>query len=322
MKTKFQVRNQVIDQAIAADGVQSFEINAEALSVLLLRLRPLNNTGTLADFAQYLDVARALNNVTLDLNGHSILSMRGEDIAALNWLRWGFVPRECNPDNDDNDRRAVILPLILGKRPMDRASCLPAVQRGQLTLRCDFDIADTGYDGLRFAVDSIELPGASPSEYERRVQISQTPGATGVANVELTPGNLCRGLLLFDTTGFTGATGAPGFSNVRVRGDNDEVAYSGIEWETLYSLSSLLGRGQPFMGQHTHDVNAAGAGIEETLATANSDIDFTQWAYLPFDWTDDDEFSVDASGFRRFNLEVDVDTAAALRVVQMERIKA
>jgi hypothetical protein len=320
VKHSFNVFRAVIEKAISADGVESFEINADALSVLLLRIKPLNDTGTLANYQRYRAACAALNNVQLTWNGVSVLNMRGEDIASMNWLRWGVEPEQANPDNVDNERRSVVLPIYLGKAPFDPKSCLPPVQRGQLTLTCDFDIADTGYDGLRFAVDAVELPRAKPTEYERRVQVVQTTPATGINNLELVPGNPCRGIFLFGTTGFAGAAPAPSFDQVSVLLDNDEMGFTNVENDLSIAWPALFGR-HPYMGEHKHTVNAAGAGVEETTSVFDVAEDHTLARYLDFDVTRDDEHTLDTSKARRFNLRYEADTADAVRAVQMEVIK-
>jgi hypothetical protein len=320
MKHGFNQFRAVLEKAISADGTENFEINSDALSVLLLRLKPLNNTGTLANYPRYRDVCKALENVTLSWNGMSILSMRGEDIASMNWMRWGVEPEQANPDNVDDERRSVVLPIYLGKAPFDKKSCLPATQRGQLTLSCTFDIADTGYDGLRFAVDAIELPGAKPSEYERRVTVSQTSPATGTNNLELVAGLPCRGVFLFGTTGFAGATPAPSWDEIKVLLDNDEVGYTQIDSDALIAVPALFGR-HPYMGEHKHTVNAAGAGVEETASVFDAAEDHTLTRYLDFDVTRDDEYTLDTSKGKRFHILYNARTADAVRAVQMEVVK-
>lgn len=311
---------QVPEQAIAADGLQAFDLGVNPLSVINLELRPLNDTGTLANYARYRAVCAALNRVSVIHLGQSILSMRGEDIAALNWLRHGMVPWEANPDNVDNERRCVVLPLFLGKCAYDPQSCFPAVRRGELVLEVDFDIADTGYDGLRFGVNTIEILGAKPKEYERKVQILQTFAATGLNDVDLYAGNQTRGILLFGTTGFAGAAPAPSWGRIRTLLDNVEVGFNAIDWETALMMPALWGR-TPSMVEHKHTVNAAGAGVEETTNVFDVDEDWTQYAYLDFDPTRDDTFTLDTKGGSRFQIRADAETADAVRAIQVEVIK-
>lgn len=307
----------VPEAAIAADGIQSYDLAVNPLSVVLLKLAPLNDTGTLANFARPFDVCKALNRVSILYLGQSIVSLRGEDLASMNWLRYGMLPWDSNNDNVDNERRCVTLPLFLGKWPFDPAECFPATRRGELILECDFDIADTGYDGLRFQADTIELLDAKPKAFERRVQISQTFGATGTNDVDLYAGNKTRGILLFGTTSYDGAAPAPSWGRLRVLLDNQEAGYANIDWETLMSYPALMGR-TPAMANHRHTLDATVAGITETTNTFDADDDFKNYAYIDYDLTRDDAYILDTSGATRFQIRAEAETADAVRAIQVE----
>ena len=320
----------VQERAISADGLEVFDLAVNPLSVVLLALRPLNDTGTLANVNYYRSVCAALNRVSVLYRGEAIKSMRGEDLAALNFFRWGMFPQQANPDNVNNERRCVVLPIVMGRWPYDMKSCFPASRRGELVLECDFDIADTGYDGLRFSVETVELLDAKPNEYEKAVQVTQTNGATGDQDMDLVAtGNLIRGILLFGTTPFSGATPAPSWGRMKVLLDNQEAGYSSTDWEVAMMLSSLWGRQAPH-APHGHTLNAAGAGVEETDSTydfggsgvvtiANDALD--QYAWLDYDQTGDDAHALRTSGKSRLIVRANIETADAVRAIPIEVIR-
>lgn len=317
------LRNILVPSYIpSADEVRSFDLPVNPLSVVLLCLRPLNDTGTLANYARYRAICAALNRVTIARNGQNIISMRGEDIASFNWLRWGMQPWEANPDNVDNERRAVVLPIPLGRYPYHPTSCFPATKRGELTIELDVDIADTGYDGLQMSIETIELPDAKPKEFEKRTQLALTWPATGTNDMELPMGNLVRGILLFGTTGFAGAAPAPSWGRVKCLLDNVEAGFSNTDWEVLMADAALWGRIPNLAGDHKHTVDAAGAGIEQTTSVFDMCEDYTQYAYLDFDPTGDDTYSLDTKGANSFKLRAEAETADAVRAVVVESLKA
>jgi hypothetical protein len=308
------------ERAISADGVETYDLPVNPLSVILLTLRPLNNTGTLSNYARYRAICAALNRVSVQFRGENIISMRGEDMAALNFYRWGLVPQEANPDNVDDERRAVVLPIIMGKWPYDPESCFPGTKRGELTLECDYDIADTGYDGLRVSAETVEIIGANPKEYEKRVQQTFTTPATGDTDIDLPMGHLLRGLLLWGTTGYAGATPAPSWGRLKLMMDNQETGYANADWEVLHMLSALHGR-QPYYGEHKHTVNAAGAGVEETTSVFDQGEDFTQYSYMDLDPLRDDSYSLDTKNANSLRIRYSAETADAVRVVPVEVVK-
>lgn len=324
--TRYLHQVAVQEKAVSADGVEVFDLTVNPLSVVLLNIRPLNNTGTLADFADYMAICDSLNRVSILLNGQSVVNAKGVDIAALNYLRRGVIPREANDDNTDNERRCVTLPIFLGRMPFDSSSCLPASKRGELVMELDIDVADTGYDGFRYSVETIELPGANPKEYERVSAINKTFAATGDQDFDLPPGSLYRGLMLWGTTPFVGASPAPSWGRVSLLADNMQEMYGATDFESFFSLNSLLGRLPPSLGKHKHIITTDG-NAQVALATlvgpyGLSDGSALQnYGFLDLDPTRDDEFALDSSNFNSFRIRSTVETADAVRVLPIERVK-
>lgn len=313
----------VQDQLVAADGVITFDLPVNPLSHLLIKINPLNDhAGTpVAWSGRYLDICDAVNQVRVLYRGASIVNVRGRDLAVLNYHRHGILPMEANPDDTDNERRCVVLPVLMGKFAWDPESCFPATRRGELTLELDVDIADTSYDGVRISVESVEILGATPREYERKAQIAKTFAATGQQDFQLPLGNTVRGALLFGTTGFTGASPAPSWGRIKVLLDNQEYGYSGIDFETTLMLGQLMGRQPPYLDSHTHRVDATAAStIQETGGPIEQGGSWGNWGFLDFDPTRDDTFSIDTSKASTFELRAEVETADAVRVIPIERI--
>lgn len=313
------------DQAIAADGVQTFDLAVNPLSVILLNIRPLNDTGTLLNFQSYLGLCGAMNRISVLHRGVSVLSMSGRDAAAMAYFRHGINTLQNTHLSTTNFRRCAVLPLILGKFPYDPNSCFPASKRGDLILELDMDIADTGYDGLRISVETVELLEAKPKEFERQVQVQQTFGATGDNDVDLPPGNVNRGFLLFGTTAFTGAAPVPSWGRISVLLDNIQYGFSATDFEVAHTLSALWGRQPPTMDGHIHTLLevAGGAVVTPTQAEGPSSVGSGGWenyAYLDFDPTRDDKFALDARKATRLHVRGNAETADAVRVIPVEAV--
>lgn len=314
----------VVEEAVAADTVLTRDLPTNPLSVVLIAIRPLNDTGTLANFADYRAVCAALNRVSILYRGESIVGMRGEDLAALNYFRHGILPFQGQHDNTNDERRCVVLPILLGRSPYDPMSCFPRTKRGDLQLELDIDIADTGYDGFRFSVETIELMDAKPKEFEKKVQVTQTPAATGDVDMQLPLGADCRGLLLFGTTPFAGAAPAPSWGRVRTLLDNREAGFSATDFEVAQMLHSLAGRMPPiysgFQVGTTVDGNAQ-TSAPSNGAPFNVGIGWHQYAWLDFDPTYDDRHTIKPQG-KDFRIRFNAETADAVRCVPIEVLPA
>ena len=311
----------VQDRLVAADGVEVFDLAVNPLSLVLLNIRPLNDTGTLANFQRAMGLAGALNAIRILHRGASVFSMSGRDALALNYYRHGMIPYEANPDDVNNERRCLTLPILLGRHPYDGDSCFPSTIRGELTMELDVDIADTGYDGFRYSVETVELLDAKPSHFERKISIARTFAATGLQDFPLPTGRLVRGLLLFGTTDFQGASPAPSWGRIKTMLDNQEVGFTSTDFEVAHQLGQLFGRMPPSGEAHFHEMEPV-AGVRTTgpKGVGAFGEGWENYCFLDFDPTRDDEHAIDTSGSSNWLIRSDVETADACRAVQIERV--
>jgi len=307
----------VQNQDQSADGVYSYSLGVNPLSMILICLRPLNDTGTLANFVRWFELCQAINRVSVLFRGQSIVSLTGADAAALAVMRHGYQPWMANADNTNNERLCAVLPIYLGRRAYDPHSAFPASNKGDLVLELDIDDADTGYDDLQFTVETVEMLGASPKEFERKIQVGQTNAATGLVDFDLPLGNVIRGCLLFGTTGFAGATPAPSWGRVQLVANGVGIGYSSSDFETLHAMTGL--RTSVPTDDHIHAENDTGG---PTDPAHNFGLSYTQYAFMDLDPNGNDEFSIDTSKVSRFQIRSDVETANAVRVIPIERFLA
>lgn len=308
-----------------SDGIFTHELAVNPLSVILICLRPQNNTATLTTYDIYLDICDALNRITLLYRGQSVISMSGRDAAILAYMRHGSMFLQSGNSDLNNLRRCVVIPLFLGRRPYDEVSCFPATRSGELILELDIDDAEGGYDDLQYTVETIELLGANPSEYERKVQLSRTFSATGLNDIDIPIGNTVRGLLLFGTTDHSGATPAPSWGRISTVVDGVEIGFTSTDFEVASGLQALLGIGLPGYDAHDHRFEDTAGAISDVRTNAPGPIQvgsdgYNNYAFLNFDPLQNDSLSIDTSKVSRFQIRADAETADLVRVIPVERI--
>jgi hypothetical protein len=307
---------------VAADGDVTYDLPVNPLSVVLLHLSPLNETGTIGNYSLLQALLSALDNVRVDHKGSAVVNLNGGDLAMLAMLWHGCPIWQSNAVETDDDRRSVVLPVIFGRRPYMASECFPETKKGELQMTCTWDIADTGFDGLRVSVETIELPDASPEYVQKCTTLAQTFAAVGQNDVDLPIGNVIRAVLLWGTTSYAGAAPAPTWGQVEVLRDNRHTLYSASDWEVARGIHGLMGRPFPPSFRHIHSVNAAGAGREDTL---EPEIGLSKDAYyllLPFDVTGDDEYSLETAGAGRVHVRATAEAAEAVRALPIERVPA
>lgn len=324
MSRRFVYQRSVVTRTPSADEIAVHDLAVNPLSAILLNIQPLNDTGTLANFASYLKVCQAFNRITVQYKGQQLVGMRGEDAAAMAYFRHGIIPFQGQHRNTNNERRSVTLPILMGKNFLDPMSCFPASRRGELTIELDIDIADTGYDGLRYSIDTVEILDAKPSEFEKKVQITHTFPATGQQDFELPVSLKQRGILLWGTTGFGGASPAPSWgTNIRVLMNNTEHLYANIDFETLQMLHCMWGRLPPTYDDHKHIITTDGLAQTELATLAgvyDVGLGWDKYAFMDFDPTRDDMYTLDTSGANSLKLRASV-AAEAVRAIPIEVVQ-
>src|SRR5688572_13857218 len=109
---------------VAVSTTEAFDLPVNPLSVIMLRICPLiNNAGTpINGKPSYLDLVAMFSRVRVVYRGASIVSCHAVDLACMNYLRRGVLPRVANPDDTDNERVSAVLPIFLGRWPYDPSS--------------------------------------------------------------------------------------------------------------------------------------------------------------------------------------------------------
>jgi len=310
------------NNAITADGDVVYDLPVNPLSVILLHVSPLNETSTIGNYALLEALLSAVDNVRVTHRGSAIIDLSGVDLAVLMML-WHRLPIwQSNAVETDNDRRSLVLPVIFGRHPYMAGECFPETKKGELQLTVTWDIADTGFDGLRISIETIELPEASPDFVQKVTTLAQTFAATGQNEVDLPIGNLLRAVLLFGTTAYAGATPAPTIGEVELLKDNVQTHYTATDWEVLRAVLGLAGVRFPSDSRHIHSVNAAGAGREDTLEPEIGASLDDNYALVDLDPTRDDEYSLETAGAGRVHLRIDAEAANAMRAIPIERMSA
>jgi hypothetical protein len=305
---------------IAADGDEVIDLPVNPLSVVLIHISPLN--ATLTDYSLWTAILGALETVRITHKGSAVVDASGPDLAVLAWVWHRLGLWQSGDLEADNSRRSLVVPVLFGRRPYDVKECFPETKKGELQLSMTWDIADTGYDGLRRSVETIELPEASPAFVQKVTTLATTFAAVGQQDVDLPIGNVLRAILLWGTTAYTGATPTPSWGQIEVMRDNRQIGYSATDWEVLRAVMGLGGVTWPADFTHIHSVNAAGAAREYTLEPQVGLNKDGYYALLNFDPTFDDQFSLETSGAGRVNVRADCEVADAVRVLPIERVAA
>ncbi len=310
----------VEEQDPAADGVLTHDLPVNPLSAVLIHLKPLNESSTFTTFTNLALMLDALNNITVTKSGITLFDASGRDAYQLLRHRWHRDVIQNGNINTDNVRRSIVIPILFGRRLLDPQEGLPASRNGELQISLDVDVASAGYDDLRYSIETIELPSANFQSFNRCTRISQTLQATGRNDLELPIGHQIRGVLLFQTTAFTGATPTPGLGRVSVLKDGVQQGYMSTDVEVTRIIAALNGMGPARYDEHVHFADLDGASDADIEPPEQESLIDDNYVYLDFDHTRDDAYILETANSQRLVVRTEAEVAEAVRAITIEKV--
>jgi len=312
------------DEAQAADGVVTKDLPINPLSHIILTIKALNETSTLANFSPIAALLDTITKIEVLYKGTGVISLSARDLFVLNLLL-GIKPNQLNTDDLDNEVRAVSLIIPLGRYLYYPDECFPGTKKGELQLQLTTDVAVTGIDGLILQAETVELLDAKPERFLKVTTGTKTPSAAQEEDTELPIGNELAGVLLFGTT----ITLATAWASVvfpvdwvKFLIDNVEYGYSKSNWESLFGQ---LGRYDYYTlyNQHVHRENTATAYTQNADTAVGNDLSslLDNYLFLDFDPTQDGRYVVDTAGRSRVHLRINHGNTSAVRVLPLELVK-
>jgi hypothetical protein len=311
----------VQDVTPPTDGTYPYDLPINPLSHIWLTLKALNNgINTKATLPQLLS---ALEKIEVLFRGQAILSMNGLDLYALNTFMLGREPWQENVINTDNATRALTICIPLTRIPFSPHECFFATSKGELQLQLQIDIADIGYDGVIFQIETVELPDAKPTTFMKATSLTATPTVAGEMDVDLPIGNRLAGILMWGTTIPSGTSWTATIDQARLLVDNIEHMYAKTNWETLHGTGMLRAGPPNAWGEKFHMENLAGVYTQnaDSATQEADDTDISNHAYMDFSPLRDDQYIVDTKGKSRVNLRIVAGDTNPLRVIPIEIVQ-
>lgn len=306
--------------AIAADGDLVYDLPVNPISAILLNINPLNETATIGNYSFFSALLSAIDQIDISYKGASLLTASGADLAVLAMLYHRLSIWQSNAIETDNDRRSLVLPLMFGRRPYMAEECIPRTKKGELQMTITWDIADTGFDGLRMSIETIELPEAEPVHLQKVTTLTQTFAAAGQNDIDLPIGNVLRAILLFGTTSWAGATPAPTLGQLSLLKNNVQTHYSSTDWEVLRGALALARVPYPPELSHIHSgtytTTVAGDSLEPQIVLQKAEY----YALMDLDPTMDDTFSLETDGAGRVHVRSIAEAAELVRALPIEKV--
>jgi len=260
-----------------------------------------------------------LKSIQFRYRGTQIWAVRGTDLyrTARALGIWG-----CRPEHQTQGaaaRRILTLCIPFGRRLFDPDEAFPAVAKGETELFIDITAASASYNTLKFTVESLQLPGATPKNFLRCTTISDTPTATGDKDYDL-PRAAPILAVGFVQTNSEPTAASPDIERVKILLNNQDYDYSLISSMLMRNLGALKKQHGVDLWAHTHVENTAGAYAQNATSLTDNTSTSTEreFLWLEFDPLGDGQYALPGPIAQDLKARVNFNTAAAIRILPVE----
>jgi hypothetical protein len=310
---------QVLQPTTLGSGAEVVRVGlgVQPLSALILRVRAnLASSNTDDSITNFLD---KFESVEVDYRGTRIISARLRDIVCIARVLARIKPRFINPASTAGSPREATVVIPFGRRIGDTQRCLPAVNKGDLTLTFRTLADPFGYNSWSVSVEAIELPDARPNEFYRYTTLSFTPTATGIYDIDLPRALKMAGIGIFPNT-------AEPYVPTGTLSDVELLVNNAEQYVSFASFAALRGLAQHYAGStsdyatHRHVENTAGAYTQNASTLTNRTVQdlMDTFGYISFDLTGDDQYLLDTSNLHNLVLRVNISSVGPVRIVPVE----
>jgi len=310
---------QVLQPTTLVAGAETLRVSlgVQPLSALLIRhtaaLATSNTDDNLFNFFGKLDL------VEVDYRGTRLVSGRAIDLVRAFRVLSRVKPRFIAPGVTAGSVRECVWAICFGRRLYDPLRCLPAVNKGDLTLTIRTVSDPTGYTDHTLTVEAIELPDARPTEFHRVTTQTFTPSAAGIYDVDIPRALRLVGIGIINSQS-TPYASANTIADVELLANNSEQYVSFGSFEVLRALASLVAGSPDMLETHRHTENTSGSYSQNAATLTNRVVQSTgdDFGFIPLDPTGDDLYSLVTEPLNNLVLRVTVGAAGTARILPME----
>jgi len=309
------------DETVAVGTVISYDLPVNPLSHILLTLKYAQDLAN--DALAFANVPAMLSRIEVLYKGSAVFSMNGIDCLANGVFVNGFESWGMNNDGNDDDERAYTFLVPMTRTLYHPDEAFPRTKRGELILQITYAAAFTDIDTVRAQIETVELPGASPTRFIKQTTLAVTPTAAGQMDIELPIGNKISELVLAGATIPAADADTATLNMLEILVDNINKFYAESNIETIHNMAGRMRCPPGYHGYHVHRLTAAAfAQWDDTSAVIPADHIINCHLHLPFDIFRDGTYALETRGASDVIVRIDAGDVGAIRVIPVEIVEA
>ncbi|MCL6534366.1 MAG: hypothetical protein K6U12_13965 [Armatimonadetes bacterium] len=310
---------QVMQPTTLGSGAETLRVGlgVQPLSALLVRLTAqLASANTDDNLANLLG---KLDGIEVDYRGTRLVAGRAIDLYRVYRCVTRVKSRLIAPGATAGSVREVSFAIPFGRRLFDPLRCLPAVNKGDLTLTIRTVANPSGYNNYSLMVEAIELPDARPTEFYRVTTQTFAPATTGIYDIDLPRALRLAGVGIANAQS-TPFASANNIVDCELLVNNAEQYVSYATFESLRAMASYLSGSPDMLALHRHTENTAAAYTQNAATLTDRAVQSPgdDFGYISFDPLGDDNYVLVTESLNNLVLRVTVGATGTIRILPVE----
>lgn len=307
------------DEAIVLGTVVTYDLPVNPLSHIMMTLKGARLDTAVTDVPPAMGLVATIARIEVLYKGSAVYSLSGIDCFASSLLVNNFETWCQNAVDTENAEWAQTLLVPLTRVLYSANECFPRTTRGELILQITYAAANAEFDDLRMQIETVELPGASPSQFIKQTTLSATPTANVPFDVSLPIGNPISEIVIWQHQIQAADVDTAGLDKLEILVDNKNHFYPESFIEVLQNMAGRMRCPPGYLGLHTHKLmGATFAQGDQTSAPKPENHEIACYLHLPFDIFRNGEYALQTAGASDVTLRMDVSAFGAFRIIPVE----
>lgn len=299
--------------------VVTHDLPVNPLSHIMLTIKCARLDRAATDSPPFMSLPALLARIEVLYKGSAVYSLSGIDCFATSLFVNGFESWGVNAEDIEDGEWSITLLVPMTRTLYSPIECFPPSTRGELILQLTYAAASAEWDDIRMQIETVELLGASPTQFIKQTTLSATPTTNVPLDIPLPIGNNISDIVIWQHQIQTTTSDTAAIGQMEILVDNINKFYPESFKETIQNMAGRMRAAPGYWGTHIHKTytTPVTAGDPTGIVLAMDHV-IACYLHMPFDIFRNGEYALVTAGASAVLLRLQITAFGAIRVIPVE----
>lgn len=299
--------------------VVTHDLPVNPLSHIMLTIKCARLDRAATDSPPFMSLPALLDRIEVLYKGSAVYSLSGIDCFATSLFVNGFESWGVNAEDIEDGEWSITLLVPMTRTLYSPIECFPPSTRGELILQLTYAAASAEWDNIRMQIETVELLGASPTQFIKQTTLSAAPTTNVPLDIPLPIGNNISDIVIWQHQIQVTTSDVAAIGQMEILVDNINKFYPESFKETIQNMSGRLRAAPGYWGSHIHKtyVTPVVAGDPTGIVIAMDHV-IACYLHMPFDIFRNGEYALVTAGASAVLLRLQITAFGAIRIIPVE----